>query len=141
MSMMAANARGPPEHDRGHWQGDQHGPEGQYERLTTGAVGPFGPGHAPFGPDHASGPATLVPAPRVAVQLGQDAAVHLRRDPVVDLGRDPLVDVRADALHQTLGQRLVIAGAKVLQGGHRGSDLSLAICGHHALRTFPSTPA
>jgi len=36
----------------------------------------------------------------------------------------------------SLGQGLVIAGAKVLQGGHRGGDLILAICGHHALRTF-----
>ena len=129
-------ARGPLEHNRGHRQGDQHGPEGQREGLPAGAVGPLGPHHAPFGPDHASGPAALVPAPRVPVQLGQDAAVHLRRDPVVDLGRDPLVDVRADAFHQALGQRLVIAGAKVLPGGHRGGDLSLAIRGHHALRTF-----
>ena len=88
------------------------------------AVGPFGPGHAPFGPDHASGPAALVPASRVPVQLGQDSAVDFRRDPVVELSRDPLIDIRADAFHQTLGQCLVIAGSKILQGGHRGSDLS-----------------
>jgi len=87
-------------------------------------------------PDHASGPAALVPAPRVPVQLGQDAAVHLRRDPGLELGRDPLVDLRADAFHQTLGQCLVIAGAKVLQGGHRGGDLILAIGDHHVLPTF-----
>jgi uncharacterized membrane protein len=128
--------RGPLEHDRSHRRGDQHGPEGQHDGLPTGVVGPSGPDHALLGPDHVSGPAALVPAPRVPVQLRQDAAVHLRRDPVVDLGRDPLVDLRADAFNQTLGQCLVIAGTKLVHGRHRGGDLSPAICGHHALRTF-----
>jgi hypothetical protein len=73
-----------------------------------------------------------VPAPRVPVQLGQDAAVHLGCDPAVDLGRDSLVDLRADAFHETFGQCLVIAGAKVLQGGHRGGDFGLAIRGHQS---------
>jgi hypothetical protein len=103
---------------------------------VIGPVGPLGPGHALLGPDHALGPAALMPAARVAVQLGQDAAVHLRRDPVIDLGRDALVDLRADAFHEALGQGLVVAGAEVLQGAHRGGDLILAILGHHVLRTF-----
>src|SRR5580693_2205273 len=42
-------ARGALEHDRGHEQGDQHGPEGEHDGLPTGAVGPLGPDHAPFG--------------------------------------------------------------------------------------------
>jgi hypothetical protein len=113
-----------------------HGSHGHHDGLPAGAVGPLGPDRALLGPDHALGPAALVPAPRVPVQLGQDAAVHLGRDPVAEFGRDPLVDLRADAFDQALGQRLVITGTKVLQGGRRGGDLIPAIFGHHVLRTF-----
>jgi hypothetical protein len=123
------------EHDRGHEQGDRHRPPGQQEGLPGGLVHPFGPDFSSFVPGHALGPAALVPAPGVPVQLGQDAAVHLRRDPFADLSRDPFVDVRADALHQPFGQGLVVPGAEVLQGAHRGGDLSLAVYGHHVLRT------
>ena len=86
MSMTAPTPGDPLEHDRGHRQGRQHGPDGHHDRLPTGVVGPFGPGRAQLGPDHALGPAALVPAPCVLVQLRQDAAVHLRRDPAVELG-------------------------------------------------------
>ena len=120
------------EHDRGDRQADRHRRDGQDEGLPLGA---FGPLVAPLGPDHALGPAALVPAPRVPVQLGQEAAVHFGGNPLVELGRDPLVDVSANPFHQPLGQGLVIAGAEVLQGAHRGGDLSLAVYGHHVLRT------
>lgn len=114
MSMMAAKPGDPLSTIAVTGRVTSMDPRASMRDCLAGAVSLSGPGHAPFGPDHAFGPAALVPAPGVLVQLDQDAAVHLRRDPVVELGRDPLVDVRADAFHQTLGQCLVIAGAKVL---------------------------
>jgi hypothetical protein len=61
------DARRPLEHDRGHRQRDQHGPDSQQQGLPGRGVGPVGPEGAPLGPVRAPGPAALVPAPRVPI--------------------------------------------------------------------------
>ena len=80
MSMMAAPPGDPFSTIAVTDRATSNGAEGQRDGLAAGAVGPLGPDRAPFGPDHALGPAALVPAPRVPVQLGQDAAPHPGRD-------------------------------------------------------------
>jgi hypothetical protein len=61
------DARRSLEHDRGHRQRDQHGPDSQQQGLPGRGVGPVGPEGAPLGPVRAPGPAALVPAPRVPI--------------------------------------------------------------------------
>jgi len=42
----------------------------------------------------------------------------------------PFVDSRPDALDQSLGYRVVVAGAEIGVRGHRGADLRLVVAGH-----------